>query len=674
MGNNYFFRASKWAESKAKDVTTSAKSSALKKNSRKKRDRSAQPGNAPLKNTLKKAAETVSEEPPVARACPSEANADSNSSTQDNQLPTTMKPIGEYPSLAEYKSVGLKPPPRHVIEQAKLSARTDEDGDDLMTDTPITPVADEIMDDQITCVDQQNDKFTDGYGSGSFTTSMEGEVAEKMGLEVNVQVNEGEDGMDKSNLNPNLASPISQSLPPPLLAPSSFHTSSHTSPSRTSSPFHTPVGTPVEEVTDPIMAPSKRTKKKTPAPAAGRALQHPQSPSATAETPTETPAQNTVESAVASTVPPTAEIVTPVGDDDSRPDHDYVAVLNRVPQPASKYYDVPRLRRWLEYAISRPESPGEDEIAVALLFYWYELHGMDSSSRDYRLSLLDNLLHEKGMDHEKTTCITVEIRRKGRAAQAWYKSFNESDARAPTLNEINDEPEEPTPQPNPDQPKIKLRLNLRNYYRDTSGSKLEEAFLTGKTNTAPNKRPKKPCPANEEALKRRTEWDEDQDHENTVRTKRARLQEAQPDDSLSVSVSDLRAHRQEVEIPQPDLPSDPDVVMSTDPDVPEARSRRQERVLKPALKATSKLQPKGKGKKNNTPLSKAKLEANIIHNRKRFEAPTHVRSFSPPRDTSTWAALSDDSDDDLSNSIYSKCSSGTWDTSVAGSRHAPDEM
>lgn len=68
-------------------------------------------------------------------------------------------------------------------------------------------------------------------------------------------------------------------------------------------------------------------------------------------------------------------------------------------------------------------------------------------------------------------------------------------------------------------------FRVADIYRDTSGPRLEEAFVTGKTNTVPLKRPKKPVPVNENPFKRRREWEADPTLEDVLRQKRARLSE-----------------------------------------------------------------------------------------------------------------------------------------------------
>lgn len=65
-------------------------------------------------------------------------------------------------------------------------------------------------------------------------------------------------------------------------------------------------------------------------------------------------------------------------------------------------------------------------------------------------------------------------------------------------------------------------------YRDTTGPRLEELFTNGKSNTAPLKRPKKPCPVNENAFQRKRQWESDSDHDETMNEKRLRFSEQQP--------------------------------------------------------------------------------------------------------------------------------------------------
>lgn len=66
-----------------------------------------------------------------------------------------------------------------------------------------------------------------------------------------------------------------------------------------------------------------------------------------------------------------------------------------------------------------------------------------------------------------------------------------------------------------------------NIYRDTSGARLEELFMNGKSNTAPLKRPKKACPVDQIAYQRKRQWEGDPDHDEKMREKRVRFAEQQ---------------------------------------------------------------------------------------------------------------------------------------------------
>lgn len=481
-----------------------------KKNPRQKRVDSTSSGNATV--ILPDAQPEVSawEEPERALARPSWVNAaednDNDSACAENKYLQTMKPIGQYPSPAEYKSVGLKPrlkAAKSSIKRAlKLGSRTDDD-EDLTTDTPITPVAEE-------------EALATEILRGDYEESMSGvEATATVKTAVEGVVMEVED-TDAEDINEtNLATPVSEAVDPQSAFPSisqsiqpsaqpSIHSSLH-------STANSPLDTPLEEIDNPVLtltAPTTHlTVPHSHLPATHRHLQQTESPPATA-----------VATLADDMAPNHQQIVRP----------DYLAILNSLPIPRSEKYDVNQLKRVLEGAVTR-SADMNDEVALSLVHYW-----SDVSGDDFKLSLIYNIGNEE-RDHNLELALQTMLRHSTEEANKWYKTYAAENARllagpgSPTDSSLSSakslEPEFAT-------------FTRADIYRDTSGPKLEEAFLSGKTNTAPLKRAKKPCRVNENSFKRRREWEADPTLEGNLREKRARLaQDAKSDQTLAESSS-----------------------------------------------------------------------------------------------------------------------------------------
>lgn len=457
------------------------------------------------------------EEPASALARPSWANADDDFDRAPNQHLKTMKPIGQYPSLAEYKSVGLKPrpkPPKTVIKRAsKLYSRTDED-EDLTTDTPITPVAEE---EAIAAGILRADDDDDTMNGLEFTTGVKTAV-ESVVMEVEDTDAEAED-MNETNL----ATPVSEAVDPSSAFPSihqSFDPSTQPSAhSSIHSTLNSPLDTPLEEINSPVLtltAPTTHlTIPRSQLPTSHRHLQQTQSPPATA-------------------VATMAETV--VSKDHQVAKTDYLAVLNSLPVPRSDKYDVTQLKHVLEVAVTRAVNISEDDVALSLVHYWSEISG-----DDFKLSLVHNIGNDE-RDHNLELALQTMLRHSTDEASKWYQTYAAENPRllagpgSPTDSSLSSakslEPESTT-------------FSRADIYRDTSGPKLEEAFLSGKTNTAPLKRAKKPCRVNENSFKRRRGWEADSTLEGSLRDKRARLAQGAKSDLTLADSSSVRPQRGE---------------------------------------------------------------------------------------------------------------------------------
>lgn len=350
---------------------------------------------------------TAWEEPPLARARPTWME-DYPESTQPFDILRTMKPLGQYPSNAEYKSVGLAPPSREALKQAQLASRAEIDDADLMTDTPITPAGEEAM-------------FSKATSTGN----------------------------DEEN-QPSLSS------------------------------AETTGGEILSHLTFPSL------------PSLSPLPHHPETPLVTAAV------------------------------DGMAGGPDFLAVLATLPSPASKTYDVGQLQGVVEDAIRNSSGRGDHNVALSLVHYWSRANG-----DDFKLSLIHNL-GQKEADHSLELALRTMLRGSVEDASKW-------------LARVLDSGGEPSlPSTNP--PRVPFKV--ADIYRDTSGPKLEEAFANGKTNTAPLKRPKKACRANENPYKRRLEWDAEGTMGGNLQ-KRARLSQRSAVEPPMVHDSSLRPDRSE---------------------------------------------------------------------------------------------------------------------------------
>ncbi|KAJ5388615.1 hypothetical protein N7509_011156 [Penicillium cosmopolitanum] len=488
-----------------------------KGNPRQKRVESTSPGNA----TVILSAHKVSawEEPVRALARPSWANADDDFDRAPNEHLRTMKPIGQYPSLAEYKSVGLRPRSKTwktgIKRASKLYSRTDDD-EDLTTDTPITPVAEEeAIAAEILRADDDDDDDDDTM-NGVETTARVKTAVEGVVMEVEDTDAEAED-MNETNL----ATPVSEAVDPSSAFPS-IHQSINpsTQPSAHSSihsTLNSPVDTPLEEINSPVLTLTAPTTHLTVPgsqfPTSHRHLQQTQSPPATA-----------VATMADTMVSKDQQVVKP----------DYLAVLNSLPVPRSEKYDVNQLKHVLEVAVTRAVNISEDDVALSLVHYWSEISG-----DDFKLSLVHNIGNDE-RDHNLELALQTMLRHSTDEASKWYQTYAAENSRllagpgSPTDSSLSSakslEPESTT-------------FSRADIYRDTSGPKLEEAFLSGKTNTAPLKRAKKPCRVNENSFKRRREWEADSTLEDSLRDKRARLAQGAKSDLTLADSSSVRPQR-----------------------------------------------------------------------------------------------------------------------------------
>lgn len=453
-------------------------------NPRQTRANSSEPGNAPtIKCTSPLSDICEWEESTAERARPTWADADSISSKENKYL-RTMKPIGQYPSPAEYKSVGLTPPPKHVLKRAKLATR---EGDGPITGIPITPVAEEG-----TMEVHDNDEVMSGIEKpvAALNGSIEYIGEETIGDSIEDTILNGD--IDEDALTTNLATPISEALDS---HPQSLHPSY--------SPEQTPLDTPVDELlTDPV-------------------LTAPETHLTAPDTDTDTPLHQTQSPPVTAV----ADGMTPKNG--KTMGRDFVAVLNSLPTPTSGKYDVQSLKHVVELAVSQAAKRGDDEVALSLVYYW-----SDVSGDDFKLSLIHNI-GCSNTDHNLVLALKTMLRHSVDDANEWYKSY--SAVRARTLTRQSSDSDLSSAKSLEAEPLGQTPFKVADIYRDTTGPKLEEAFVNGKTNTAPLKRPKKPCRVNENSFKRRREWEADPSLEENLQKKRTRLSKDAPAEADEVA-------------------------------------------------------------------------------------------------------------------------------------------
>lgn len=367
------------------------------------------------------------------------ANDDDGKPTETDE--EAMKPIGEYPSPAEYKGVGLIPPVKHVTvgKHANLAPA----GDKGVTTDTFALADEEVMSSVGTRVHDGVDGHAPHRGVEN-AASLKGSVESVLGEE---------------------------SLGGVLVAEAS------------------PVGSPADTTVDETMTDCVPTVPDT----------HITAPD------------------VGTQSPPILSADGMASDSEKTINRDYIAVLNSFPLPVSNSYDVSQLKRVLEIAIAHAQEAGDENVALSLVYYWSK-----SSQDEFKLSLIYNIGCEVS-DHKLELALKAMLRHSLDDATKWYEA-HELD-RAKALLRGNSESSLSSGRSPGAEPLGQIPFRVADIYRDTSGPRLEEAFITGKTNTVPLKRPKKPVPINENSFKRRREWEADPALEEVLREKRARLTE-----------------------------------------------------------------------------------------------------------------------------------------------------
>ncbi|CAI7632876.1 unnamed protein product [Penicillium glandicola] len=195
----------------------------------------------------------------------------------------------------------------------------------------------------------------------------------------------------------------------------------------------------------------------------------------------------------------------------------YVTVLMSLPFRPSDKYDILKLRTVVKYAIIHATEHGSDASALALLYFW-----SDAVDDEFKLSLIANISKVEKADEQLRLALQSILHNSYPDARKWYQKYVRATANAADIPSYSSEASASLPPAN--SVNVEPSFKVSDIYRDTSGPRVEENFLNGKSNTAPLKRPKKPCRVNENAYKRKRQWEMDPDHEEKMRAVRARLQ------------------------------------------------------------------------------------------------------------------------------------------------------
>ncbi|EPS32853.1 hypothetical protein PDE_07814 [Penicillium oxalicum 114-2] len=407
-----------------------------------------------------------------------------------------MRPIGQYPTVAEYKSVGLTPPTRSAIKRAfKAMMRTKgESGEAVVTDSsaPMSPAAEDAI-------------ISDLRGSKAVSEPLLG-IPEYDCMEGPVEAAAREGEADEL--------PAS-SLEMPVFEVTRPHIGGNSL-----SPIETPVATPGDDLSSDL-----------PLPAPGTLLSGPIAEVTSSHQAAATSLTGDMDTEMMPALVP-------------RPDgpvfRDFLAVLESLPAPTSDYYDVAQLKQVMTSSIAHSSEAGQDEIAMTLLHFWSGIAG-----DDFKLSLVHNL-GLKEVDPDLELALKTTLCRSTHEASEWYKAYVAKLPAATTQRGPGSDSGLSSAQ-SVEADRGGQTFKAADIYRDTSGPRLEDLFNAGRTNTAPLKRPKKPCPVNEKSFKRRREWESDPSLDQTLREKRARLMEhTAPDPALvKPDWSSIRPQRDE---------------------------------------------------------------------------------------------------------------------------------
>ncbi|KAJ5121507.1 uncharacterized protein N7515_009468 [Penicillium bovifimosum] len=231
----------------------------------------------------------------------------------------------------------------------------------------------------------------------------------------------------------------------------------------------------------------------------------------------------------------------------SAEDNEYVAVLRSIPLPPSDKYDLLKLRAVIKFAIAHAIESGSERSALSLLYLW-----SNAVDDEFQISLIASISDDSADDRLRLALMAL-LKHSYDDARQWYLNYVRPDSDDPVSGKE-------TSQPTADTINAEDIFKVSDIYRDTTGPRLEEAFLSGKTNTAPLKRPKKPVRSNENAHRRKRKWESDPNHDANMLQKRARLPQLSKIDIIPEQTSAVRD-----EIGPPDAIQHPYTINNADP-------------------------------------------------------------------------------------------------------------
>ncbi|KAJ5811500.1 hypothetical protein N7474_007801 [Penicillium riverlandense] len=388
-----------------------------------------------------------------------------------NPILATMKPLGEFPSAAEYRAVNLIPPSVKKNRAAKSLQQQAVHvvGEAIESDTPMTPLAEEAVAD-VPRLDVEMENI-----------EPISEVAtRKNSVEDSVGADAMEDGVAEVDdaIATNLATPVSEAVDGKQTARTSISPATDT------------------PATDAVIAPVTQ--------------------------PISTAPETQLEAVITSTSPlPDAQTTSAPAlfkgprkkIDVGSPD--YVAILNSIPLPSSTEYDVSQLKRVIEAAITHALEKGEGEIALCLVYYWSR-----SSNDSFLLSLIDNI-GRKEPNYQLDLALKTVLRNSRVDAIEWIrkKSIKERTTRRTRAAAADSDS-------NLSEAKS-IDPNKPNQTKPAARKPVPTAFEKGKSNTVPLQKPKNRAPFLEKFHKRREEWENDEELGDELRKKRQKLSQDQ---------------------------------------------------------------------------------------------------------------------------------------------------
>ncbi|KAJ5121348.1 uncharacterized protein N7515_009309 [Penicillium bovifimosum] len=186
----------------------------------------------------------------------------------------------------------------------------------------------------------------------------------------------------------------------------------------------------------------------------------------------------------------------------SAEDNEYVAVLKSIPLPPSDKYDLLKLRAAIEVAIVHALESGNERSAQSVLYLW-----SNAVNDEFKMSLIASI-SDGSADNLLRLALMALLKNDYNDARQWYLNYVPPDSDDPVSGKE-------TGQPTANTINAEDTFKVSDIYRDTSGPRLREAFMSGKSNAAVR--------SEENAYRRKRKWESDPNHDAKMLQKRARL-------------------------------------------------------------------------------------------------------------------------------------------------------